>query len=546
MDGVAERLAAPQLAPREAPAGAWDREARVRSWDWRALLPEPAGGAYRHLVILGGPPGLEEDAVRGGVAHRASRTAVPGTDADALVVLHDADTQLDASLRCLAPDGVVYVEVDRRRRGRWADTPGRTARRLRRAGLTPSGTYWAGPDFASRQLFLPLDGTEALRWYLRVLFSADGVLRRALRPCLRLMAAVGYPPLAPLVPCFAVTARRGGPARGVPTGGRPVLPASLRRPGLRPLVLTPGADPYRRVVVLPFEPGSADPVGVLKFWRIPDRGVDAVREQHALREIRGIADAAMRATLPVPLGTAAWGDLTVSAESYLPGAPLLATTTRWGSPLRRKAADLHDAAAWLGEFHRGVPAGPPLVGGAELRRWIEPALAEYRRTLAPDATTCRLLDEVLLRTGTLDAGPVARVHLHWDFTPRNVFRAAGGIAVLDWPGGEKGLPLFDLLFFALHWASLVGRARTEADRLRCFRRIFVDPPRRDPVAAEVRRAVRAYLAAAGLDARYAPAITVHTWALHALYRAGRPENPYVAYLAALAERPGSLFESMER
>ena len=69
----------------------------------------------------------------------------------------------------------------------------------------------------------------------------------------------------------------------------------------------------------------------------------------------------------------------------------------------------------------------------------------------------------------------------------------------------------------------------DESRLERFRAVFVDPAPYDPVA--------------GVDRRYAPALLVRTWVVHALYRLcrGRDAGVYAAFLGALAGRRERLF-----
>ena len=83
--------------------------------NWRVLLPSPGHG-ISHLILLGGPRGLETVITRSGIAERVSRELPLWGRADAAVVLGDAAAVVPARevAANLRPGAWLYWEITRR------------------------------------------------------------------------------------------------------------------------------------------------------------------------------------------------------------------------------------------------------------------------------------------------------------------------------------------------------------------------------------------------------------------------------------------------
>jgi hypothetical protein len=530
------------------------QQASLRHVDWRFLLPDPPDGVFRHLVLLNGPVGLTERIIEIGLARRVSCEIPKQRSVDAVIILYKAEVVLSDIADCLQPGGVVYLEVDRRLSWSAALTPRRVWRALQNVGLSSTGTYLASPDFARRQVYLPLDVPGALRWYLRTFFTATTPARRLLGPVLHNLARLGKHPPALLVPCYAMTAI-AGTTRDAPPSllGHPALPPEFRRSDLRPLVLTPGKDDLNRVVMLPFAPDGNQPVGVLKFSRLPDRNILTEEEQIALTTIRTNLDDSMRRTIPQPLGTLRWGQLSVGIESCAPGRLLSTSTGRWGTPLRQKIADLHRAVAWLTEFHCQAQIKRSQWGGSELGEWVEKPLAAYEQAFGVTASEERLFAAVRRRATSLVGIPVPTVLVHWNFSMSHLFRTDREITVVDWEGTSPGPSLLDLLYFVMRWSYTVRHLHDDDAQLRGFRDLFCDSKRIDSVSTAVYQAITQYMARLEIDPRFLPFLLVIMCVVRGLGRFNRREeagergenarvgNQYVGYVGVLAEHVEQLF-----
>jgi hypothetical protein len=318
-------------------------------------------------------------------------------------------------------------------------------------------------------------------------------------------------------------------------------------------VLTPGEDDLNRVVMLPFGSDRNGPVGVLKLSRLPDRNIVTEDEQTALTTIRMNLDAAMRPTIPEPLGTVRWGRLTVGIESCAPGRLLSTSTGRWGAPLRQKIDDLRRAVAWLCEFHCQTQLKRSPWGDSELREWVERPLAAYEQAFGVTADERRLFARVRQRASSLVGIPAPTVLVHWNFSLSHLFRTAHEITVVDWEGVSPGPFLFDLLFFVMRWNYTVRYLRGRAARLRGFRDLFCAAKPTDSVARAAHRAIAEYMAGVGIDHRFLPLLLVLMCVVRGLGRLnrldrvgeqghnGRAGNQYVGYVAVLAEHVEQLF-----
>lgn len=526
---------------------------RLRCADWRFLLPAPPGGVFEHLVLLGADAGLAAGLLEAGLARRVSRELPGERSADAAVLLRGALADVRAAAGCLVPGGVLYREVDRRLPGMRLATPAQTVRSLRRAGLAPAGLYWATPDFAACQRYLPLDVPGAVAWYLRTSFTAASPLRQLLGGGLRVLARLRGA-LDPLVRCYAVVALAGAGAEATPALlAHPELPRESRRPGTRVLLLTGGADDTHRIIALPFAPGATQPAAALKLARLPEFNHDTVSEQALLGWLRARLTPPLAGSVPRALSLYRHGPLVAGAESYLDGRSLSTIAGRWDVPLGRKIADMERVAEWLVAFHRQARIERRPWGREEIGRWVERPLADYARLLGTTDAEQELFAAARAQAEELLGAPFPLVWQHHNFGEWNVFRAGDAINVIDWEHARAGLPLYDLLHFAIGWSYSVRGLRGEADQLRAFRELFCDPAPGEASVLAARGAIDRYLEQLGIDRRFLPLVLAYLSVEKAVSyaearRASRPAewdlragNRSAAYVGVLASRARRLF-----
>lgn len=526
--------------------------ARLRALDWRFLLPTPPAGGFRHLLLLGGSASLRELIIESGLARQVTLTVPQDQTVDAVVILRRADVAPAAVAHALAPGAVLYWELDRRQPSRLRYTPARIRRQLHEAGCKPTGFYWIRPNFANPQLYIPLD-TQGLRWYLDTLFVAATPALRICEPGLRLLARRGSDALAWLAGCSAVTAvAEPAPDSAPSVLASPALPAPLRCPTLRPLMLTAGGDDFNRVILLPFTPDSTEPVAVFKLSRHPSRNEHTENEQLMLAALqKEVADPIQHA-LPRPLGSFQWGEISVGVESCVPGQLLLASTGRWGVSQAQKTKQIQDVVAWLTAFHYQVQTSRIRWDEAALQQWVESRLAAYEQAFALTAGEERLFAEVRRRARSLIDTSLPMVWEHYAFGDWNIYRDGPKTYVVDWEGASRGLPLFDLLYLVIHSTYVAQNLSDEAAQLRCFRELFCTGGQTDPIPQLAQEWITHYMSELEIDPRFYPMLLVLMWVIRALSRFDRQvglqneghrrsNNQYIGYIAILADHVEQLF-----
>jgi hypothetical protein len=301
----------------------------------------------------------------------------------------------------------------------------------------------------------------------------------------------------------------------------------LDEAGLRAVLLTSGHDNGSRAVILPFRAGCPQPVAVFKVSTHADFNANTEREQASLAEMRARLPAAMRQTIPQPLGLLRHGDLMVGVETCATGHPLLVTSGRWRASFQQQLDDLRLAANWLTEFHRQGQAGRCEWSAEAIERWIETPLATYARTFGLTPGEERLFAEVRRRARLVQGASLPLVWMHYDFAPWNLYRQGNDFTVIDWEFGRDwerdraGPALYDLLYFVTYWHHVVRRLHTGPLELEGQRALFVRPGRADRYASAVHQALADYLAALEIDGRFLPLVLVYLWIEQALHQFSR-------------------------
>ena len=518
----------------------------LRRADWRFLLPAAPEGGFRKLVLLGGGSDLPERLE--GLAGEITEHVEDVRDADAVVIMAEFAGPLAPVLRDTGPGATLYVEVDRRKRGRHGLTPSRLRAVLGRAGLIPTATHWVIPDFARARRHIPLDAPRALEWYLSTLQTAGSLPGRLADASIRLLARAGAARLAACVPCYSMTAVGRGRSPG---------PVGVLAPLVGPVaMLTSGVDDGSRVVLLPFENGGAAPSRVVKVPRLSSFDGHTEREQHTLAEFRSRLPAALRPSLPEPLGLRRWNGRLVAAESYAPGTPVVVSSGRYGASSAPAHEDLRQVVDWLIAFHRAtrLPDGTWSAGHAE-RTAVR--IERCRELLAADSPGQRLLAAAAHAARGLAGRTLPLVPLHNDLGPWNIHRDGARTTVIDWELGDDGAPdrigagPCDLLYFTTHWYLRVRHLRRPAAELRGVRELYGGATHGTQARDAAREEIRRYAEELGVETRFLPMLLVSTFAERALdgdARARRapapraPENRYARYLEALAGRTRDWFE----
>jgi hypothetical protein len=518
----------------------------ARLIDWRFLLPVPRGGAFEHLILLGGSPAIVETVLELGVARRVSTAPAGDDEADAVVILAGATGSVNDAVRALRQDGVLYWEVDRRTPHQLSLTPARAMNRLARRGLTATAAYWVKPGFPERQMFLPLGATGAFRWYLNTLYRSTSRARRAVKAGLRAVATSSRG-LAALAPCYAITAVRGTPRPAAAVAGA-CTNNSVNANQFDAVFLAHGTAEWNRMAVLLFEPQASAPIAAVKVSRRAVYNGQLEWEHHCLDTIRAGLDARLRSSLPSS-SLSHLNDLALSVETCVRGAAL---SSRTGGNDRRMHDDLQLAAEWLGDFHRATT-----IERVPARAWLAEHLvarfgAEYASAFGLTDSERALFATIARRLEASDAVALPIVWQHTDFGPWNVYRDGRHASVIDWEVARRGPALVDLLYFITHWRTGAAGEAVPADALACG----ITPPRdsgNDAVRKAIQRQMTEYMRRVQMSSSLFPFLLVYMAVEQALDRArrftvldrpeaaGREGNRYVAYVGVLARQTERLF-----
>ena len=282
----------------------------------------------------------------------------------------------------------------------------------------------------------------------------------------------------------------------------------------------------RRNAFLLFPPGYSAPTHVLKFSRIPGVSVQFERDQEAA-ELVERTGGTVASHAPTHLGRFEVDGWPASLETAAVGTKLTNFLRRTISR-RAKLAAVEAVAAWLIEVARETAAAPEALA-SERERLEREVLPHWRQ---------HGVDEDLVRS----IPPVPATFQHNDVAEENVVVSGDRFMVLDWEWAQpSGLPLGDLVYFAVHVLRIVDGALTEEARDRHFGEVLSGSAPSSPVLF---RWVRELVSTLGLpEASVGPLVTAN-WLdrgrlsfverLHAEAVGGIPLEPAFAERAVLA------------
>jgi hypothetical protein len=209
----------------------------------------------------------------------------------------------------------------------------------------------------------------------------------------------------------------------------------------------------RRNAFLLFPPAADTPAEALKFARVRGYGAQFDRDERAAALIAATGGT-VAARAPRHIGRLRVDGYEASVETVAPGEKLSALLRR---PLSRNAklAVLESVADWLVQVARETAAP------AEA---LEPERDRLEREVLPFWAS-HGVDPLLARS----LPRVPATFQHWDLAEENIVVSGDGFLVLDWEFAHRhGLPLADLVYFAVHVLRIVDGQLTEAERDRHF------------------------------------------------------------------------------
>ena len=424
---------------------------------------------------------------------------VPGA-ADVVVAYADAGHAIESCVAAVAPGGILYLEVDRVRRGTRATSPRRVAALLRTAGLTASAWYAVEPDLEHARAYVPLHLPQAMSWHRRTQFG-DSARLRAADLVRRSAVRVAGPTAGARGRSYVVVAARA------PTEP---LPASLIDSGVATalgatpagaVMLTYGGD---RVLLFPFATGAREPMGVVKVPKTASLASRTENEQTRMQALRATLDATLAAAIPEPLGTVGHLASRAAMERYCPGVAIAARASDPARELDDKRTDLRLAMDWLARFHRATVTRTATLGSVR-GDVLDPLLDAFARELG-SAETAPFLQAMRDVAQALGALPINVGCEHRDFAAWNILRDGSSIAVVDWEGARGGFPARDAVHLATTWLYMVRLSDGVRDELRCAHELFVPAIDRDAAAAAAWAALLWYFDEVRIDHRLAPLI----------------------------------------
>jgi hypothetical protein len=483
--------------------------------DWRFLLPPPAEGRFRRVLLFGARAGAAEELESIGLAREVLVERRP--PADAVVCLDGAGIDVAEAAALLETSGVLYYEAGRRLRPAVRLAPARAVASARKLGLGVSGIYWVQPGFAGPRTYVPLDVRGAVRWYAHNLrLTPTPAVLDAAR---RLTSTFDGGRFLQLAPRIAFVA-----AKGARQETRPSIlaaegsPDALLMPGLRPILLAHGDD-RSRVVLLPFGSDATNPAAVVKVHRRPAAAESVSDECVTLAAVRTGMGAELQATVPEPLGRIRAEGLVATVESVLGGEWLLARWSRRLS-LAELIEDLELVVDWLVEFHAQSLLEVRSWSELDVESRINGPLTAYEDVFGTTEAEKQLFAQLRRQAREALGVPVPVVWQHSDFSNLNIFRNDRTIGVIDWEGAAPGLPIDDLLYFVTRWLYRTRDAEDESAGAReiaaqLFRQLFFDEDRREPALEAARSAIRRYVRSLQLENRILPLLFAHAWVARA-------------------------------
>lgn len=481
--------------------------AALRTADWRFLLPTSPDAHFDHLVLLGGGPGVVQRARALRLATRITDHLPATGDAQVVVAYENASDPVGRIAAALAPSGMLYLEVDRARRGRRLATPQRVARELTRAGLSAIALYAVEPDFTGPHAFVPLGSPVALAWYHRTFFLAPTMAARIVeavrRAAIRLAGWHG----AALLRRFAVVATRGGTngaAPGVLSNGDVARCFDGARTARDAVVTTYGGD---RVVLFPFARDHAVPLATVKVPKVATFTARTEAEQERARDVRGRVLPALAATIPEPRGTVRIGELVVACEQCAPGRSLASRARDRSCAIGAKLDDIARAMRWLADFHRATETCRAPWRDARANE-LDAMLREYASAFETTRDEEALFAAVRHASDAVAHETVPIVRQHRDFAASNILRDGDDLWVIDWEGAREGPGVSDAIRLATTWLFAVRGYEGGDDEITCLRDLFIALQPNDAATGAARAAVLEYARAMRLDPRLQPILLV--------------------------------------
>jgi hypothetical protein len=512
----------------------------ARRIDWRFLLPVPPSFMFDKVVLVD----ADEDLVRAfeatGLAAKVD-TRLGEHDADLVAVCWPSTANVKDVVNATRPGGLIYIEVDRRAHTSRALTPGRLSARLVGEGASVEAQYALRPAPDRCELYVPLDRSGAIRWFLSSVYIASTPLKRIGETTLRVMAGSDARRIGAVAPFHATVA-------AVPTS------AQQREPDLRTRSIATLIHGGGRVVQIEFSDQSPGlPLVVTKIPKLQTAEQRTRHEHMMVARIQQAIGPPENETLPTPRAIVDSSAGPIAVEDGAPGSSLARLSSRWGRSSGAKAEDLRLATSWLIRLHRDHMIGQG--NWTEDRRiaFLDRPLAAFATRFGTTEGEAALFDATRAVAADLLGHPLPVVWEHGDYSIWNIFRDGDRIRVLDWEHSRVGVPLADVIRLATHWHEAVRGLVTADSRWQGFADLFAGGGKH-PATKEALAAVLRYEEALDIDPRFRSMLLVMSRVELAVRRFEhqsetailhqddvRAGNAALAYISTLVERRNDLF-----
>ena len=480
------------------------RAAPLRSVDWRFLLPVAPDTRFPDLAVLGGPRGVLLRAQLTGLSHDVTDALPAPGRAHAVAAYHDAPYDIADIAASIAEGGILYLEVDRTRRGIRETSPARVEAEIQAAGLSVLSMYAAEPTLRDARAFVSLDVPRGMDWHRAATFGPTPTIRLGSivrRATTRVAGRTG----AVLRGSYSVVAVRGKSGPSMPwilAKSKFATFGNWTEPPVGVVMLTYGGD---RVVFFPFDRDSREPMAVIKVPKL-ESFIGRTENEHALTSaLRSSLDPGLASGIPEPLGIRRVGSTVLAIERFVRGTTLAALARDPQRSVDAKLQDLSLAMSWLTRFHRAteVRRAPWRDGRAAA---LDDPIRAYSATCSSSEEETSLFRHALTAADALGAAETVLpiVCQHRDYAAWNVLRDGEVIGVVDWEGAREGPAVHDALHLITTWLYAVHLGEGIDDEARCVRELFLEGDRRSTAAQGAVRVASRYLRELAIDPRLVP------------------------------------------
>lgn len=481
----------------------------LRRLDWRFLFPFHEDQPYRSALVFG----CTDSQIRllstldfaTNVYDGASD--YPESKVDVVVVRNKSSISIADATKFLAPTGIIYGEIDRTKLARLFCGPFWLNRVLKKNNLELRGLYAIQPHFDGLEMYMPLDHSYALGWFLKNQYIAKSWLHKLLKFLLGAICGSRGELFKYFSPFIAFVAVPEGYSADISILHHDGCKEAL---GETKASLLMFSDAGNRVVLLPFKSGSTIPELIFKIPKLASFNDRTKKEQRNLQFLQNKTVESIRSSIPKGLGMLTSRSKLISVEKYLDGK-LLQTSDQ-----KSVTQDFEHVARWLTDFHEGLHQ-KVVWTEEESHLWIGSNVTKYKTIFSSTSEEVKLFELVENLSTSLIGQPILKVYCHRDFNVWNILRSeAGDIRVIDWEGGRWGLPLCDLIHFSTHWHDHAMGCTDLTTQLLGFENQFFN--RSSKFFDTTWTHFSNYLDRLGVSNKFIPVLFVYTWVELAIRR----------------------------